>query len=131
MITEPCPANSDGSAHRCLHCHEPIANGALVLDFGRHGYQHYPSCDGVPPDASATPANAPDNGDKVAAALAASERVGASDTPFRELVSEELFKSTGHRLPAVAAQANESLDNGDKVAAAMGLTLPPNTRSQQ
>jgi len=49
--TESCPA--DGRAHHCLSCRSPIAAGAVVLDFGRHGFQHYPSCDGVVSSAAA------------------------------------------------------------------------------
>ena len=64
--TEPCPAKSDGSAHHCFGCREPIAVGAPVIDYGaRHGYRHHPSCDG----ASAALAAAPDAGDLVAMAL--------------------------------------------------------------
>ncbi|HEX3854703.1 MAG TPA: hypothetical protein VHW01_27255 [Polyangiaceae bacterium] len=98
--TESCPAQPDGSAYRCIGCSAPIAVGAQVLDYGRHGYSHYPSC-----DAASSPAAAGtelDNGDLVARAMG-------------------LIPAPTPRASAVTTSTAQTLDNGDKVAAAMGL----------
>ena len=112
--TEPCPAKADGSAHRCFGCSEPIAAGAPVLDFGpRHGYQHYPSCDGASSPTAAVAAL--DNGDRVAIAM------GLMPSPATPTVQHA---ATAH-ASRTAAPTPQTLDNADLVCAAMGLTVAP------
>ena len=145
--TATATAFPDGSPRQCI-CAEDIEPGSPVA-LNDRGFEYHPQCiglssreaedqargrhtavhsSGVGSRATPPPPNTrrPDAGDLVAAALAASDRGGVCGTPFRDLVDEELFKNTGHRLPTEQSMsAPVPGDNGDKVAAAMGLTLPP------
>ena len=91
---ESCPAKSDGTAHSCFACNEPIALGAQVLDYGRHGYCHHPSCGAItmPAVASSGTRRTPDAGDHVAAAFFAQRRGRVAGKTYEEVVQEELSK---------------------------------------
>jgi hypothetical protein len=102
--TQSCPAQPDGSAYQCFGCRAPIAVGAAVLDYGPHGYIHYPSCDSASsPSAGAAEL---DNSDHVAMAMGLMP--SASTPPAPALT------------PRTAPPAAKS--NMDLVAEAMGLS---------
>ena len=115
--TEPCPVKSDGSAHRCFDCSQPIAAGAPVLDFGRHGYRHHPSCDGVTSPAAAGAEL--DAGDLVARAMG--------------LMPSESTPAAQHAWAAskTPARPAASKSNMDRVCEAMGLRPTSETQSKE
>lgn len=115
--TESCPAKSDGSAHHCFACKQAIAVGASVLDFGRHGYSHYPECPGThAPGTSArnvnhcTHAGARDLQDTVAADMLADRGITAG-APMRDIgdaVADELDRQLGRATKPVQAPQDDA-----------------------
>lgn len=114
LQTEPCPAG----AHHCIGCRRAIAAGAPVLDFGSHGYQHYPSCDGAVSSAAVSSVGA------LAPRFAGAQ---TAVTDIGDAVADELDRQLGRDPAQTRIRANimpSSLDQYLAECEALGARNP-------